>query len=161
MSEETRGIPPASTVRRILVLSGPNLNLLGVREPQVYGSVTLAEIHRRVEARARRLGVSVDTRQENAEGALIEAIQKALGVYGGIVFNPGAYTHYSYALRDAVAAVSLPVVEVHLSNVAAREAFRRRSVIAPVALGTIAGLGPLGYELAVEALVDHLWGTPA
>lgn len=143
--------------RRVLVLSGPNLNLLGTREPEVYGVLTLEEIHRRVRARGEALGVAIDTAQSNAEGELIDRIQEARYTAAGIVFNPGAYTHTSYALRDAISAVGLPVIEVHLSNTAARERFRHRSVLAPVALGTIAGLGPIGYELALEALVRHVW----
>lgn len=152
MAEDDR-----SAKRRILVLSGPNLNLLGVREPGIYGAVTLEEIHRRVRARGQRLGVEVETAQANGEGELIDRIHAAREGTFGIVFNPGAYTHTSYALRDAISAVALPMVEVHLSNTAARERFRHRSVLASVALGTITGLGPLGYELALEALACHLW----
>lgn len=142
--------------RRVLVLSGPNLNLLGLREPAIYGSQTLADIHAQVEARAGALGLEVECRQRNGEGDLIDALHEARTAFGGIVFNPGAYAHTSYALRDAVSAIGVPVVEVHISNVHAREAFRHRSVIAPVAWGTIAGLGALGYELALEALAARL-----
>lgn len=137
---------------RILVLSGPNLNLLGEREPSVYGSQSLHDIHRALEARAAALGVAVECRQHNGEGELIDALHAARQRVVGVVLNPGAYAHTSYALRDAVAAIAPPVVEVHLSNVFARESFRHRSVIAAVAWGTISGLGPQGYELALEAL---------
>jgi 3-dehydroquinate dehydratase-2 len=146
--------------RRLLVLSGPNLNLLGTREPGVYGSVTLEEIHRRVTARGEAFGVGVETDQVNGEGELIGRVHRALGRVGGIVLNAGAYTHTSYALRDAISAVALPVVEVHMSNTAARERFRHRSVIAAVCWGTVAGFGALSYELAVEALVRRLWPDP-
>ena len=136
----------------ILVLSGPNLNLLGTREPSIYGRESLADIHGRLERLAGELGASVDCRQHNGEGELIDALHGARGRFAGIVFNPGAYAHTSFALRDAVAAIGVPVVEVHLSNVFAREPFRHTSVIAPVAWGTLSGLGSLGYELALRAL---------
>ncbi len=141
---------------RILVLSGPNLNLLGEREPGVYGTVTLADIHRALERRAGALGVQLDLRQHNGEGEMIDALHGVRKTAAGVVLNPGAYAHTSYALRDAVAAIALPVVEVHLSNVFARERFRHRSVIAPVAWGTISGLGAHGYELALEALARRV-----
>ncbi len=139
-------------VPRILVLSGPNLNLLGEREPSVYGTASLEDIHRALRARAGALGVEVDLRQHSGEGEMIDALHGVRKGAAGVVLNPGAYAHTSYALRDAVAAIALPVIEVHLSNVFAREAFRHKSVIAPVCWGTISGLGPYGYELALEAL---------
>ena len=138
---------------KILVLHGPNLNLLGRREPSVYGVLTLEQINRRLGDLAAELGVAVDCRQSNSEGQLIDLLQGAARETNAVVFNPGAYTHYSYALRDAVAALEIPVIEVHLTNIHAREVFRRHSVIAPVASGQISGLGLTGYLLALRAAV--------
>lgn len=136
---------------KILVLHGPNLNLLGEREPAVYGHLTLEEINERLYRRARRLGVELEIFQSNHEGELIDRLHAARGQAQAIIVNAGALTHYSLALRDAVKAVGLPTIEVHLSNIYAREAFRRRSVLAPVVTGQISGLGALGYLLALEA----------
>jgi len=139
---------------RALVLHGPNLNLLGSREPTVYGRVSLADVDRRIRDHARTLGIAVACRQSNVEGELIGWLQQARrDGFFGVVMNPGAFTHYSIALRDAVSAITLPVVEVHLSNVHGREEFRRHSVIAAVARGQIAGFGPQSYSLALDALV--------
>jgi 3-dehydroquinate dehydratase-2 len=141
---------------RILVLNGPNLNLLGTREPEIYGRATLSEIEQRVRQRAEELSCQVGFAQHNGEGELVSAVQQATERYQGVVLNPGALAHYSLSLRDAIAATGVPVVEVHLSNVFGREAFRRRLVTADVALGVIAGLGPAGYVAALDALVERL-----
>jgi len=141
---------------RILVIHGPNLNLLGSREPGLYGSATLAEIDRSLQERARQLEVSLTSVQSNHEGALVDRIQQARDDADGILINAAAYTHTSVALRDALLAVALPYVELHLSNVHAREPFRHRSLLADRALGVIGGFGPLSYGLALEGLVAHL-----
>lgn len=141
-------------MKTILVLHGPNLNLLGEREPQVYGALTLAEIDRHLITLGQELGVEVRTQQSNHEGVLIDGLHDCRKWAAGVVFNPGGYTHTSVALRDAVAAIGVPVVEVHLSNTQAREDFRRQSLIAPVCVGTIAGFGWLSYALALRALVE-------
>ena len=141
----------------ILVLHGPNLNLLGSREPAVYGRTTLAEVDAAIARHGEARGVRVDCRQSNHEGVLVDAIQQAAAQgFAAVVLNPGALGHYSYALRDAIAGVDLPVVEVHLSNVQARESFRHRSVIAPVCRGQIAGFGLHSYLLGVDAALAVL-----
>ena len=138
----------------VLVLHGPNLNLLGTREPGVYGRVTLGEVDRLLREHGRRRGLRVECRQSNLEGELIGWLQTARrDGFSGVVLNPGAFTHYSFALRDAVSAIDVPVVEVHLSNIHGREEFRRHSVIAAVARGQIAGFGPQSYVLGLEALL--------
>jgi 3-dehydroquinate dehydratase-2 len=141
---------------RILVLHGPNLNLLGTREPEVYGKTTFDDLNRSLKEAARNMGVELRIIQSNSEGQIIDAIHDALTYADGIIINPGAYTHYSYAIRDALAAVRLPCIEVHVSNVHAREEWRRHSVVAPVVLGQIIGLGPRGYLIALEALKSHV-----
>lgn len=140
----------------ILVLNGPNLNLLGQRQPEVYGATTLAEIENRCVAHGADHGCTVTCLQSNHEGVLVDAIHAAKGVHDGLVLNAGAYTHTSVALMDAIASVELPVVELHLSNIHARESFRHKSFIAPVAVGQICGFGPHGYILALDALRAHL-----
>ncbi|UBF25380.1 type II 3-dehydroquinate dehydratase [Kovacikia minuta CCNUW1] len=140
----------------ILVLHGPNLNLLGKREPGIYGSLTLDDINRLLEKEAATLGVNISFLQSNHEGALVDAIHAASTLHQGIVINAGAYTHTSVAIRDAIAAVSLPAVEVHLSNIYRREEFRHHSHIAPVVIGQISGFGSDSYLLGLRALVNHL-----
>lgn len=140
----------------VVVLHGPNLNLLGQREPEIYGTTTLADIDQGLRARAAELGVEVQTFQSNHEGALIDRIHEARRTAHAIVINAGGLTHTSVALRDAVAAAGLPAIEIHLSNLAAREKFRHRSLLAPVCVGQVAGFGALGYRLALEAAVDQI-----
>ena len=139
---------------KILILNGPNLNLLGTREPAVYGSATLADVERLIRDRAARLAVEVDFRQSNHEGQLIDWLHQARGNFDVLILNAGAFTHTSVALRDAIAGVGLPAIEVHLSNVHAREEFRHKSMIAAVCKGVIAGFGPNSYVLALEAAVN-------
>ena len=136
---------------RILVLNGPNLNLLGQREPQIYGRATLADLEALVRERAARLGIEVELRQSNDEGQLVDWVQQARDSFDALVLNAGAYTHTSIALRDAITAAGVRTIEVHLSNVHAREEFRRHSMIAPVCAGIICGFGPLSYLLGLEA----------
>ena len=140
----------------ILVLQGPNLNLLGKREPGIYGKTTLEDIHRLLEQEAALLQMQISPFQSNHEGGLIDAIHGAIAQHHGILINPGAYTHTSVAIRDAIAAVALPTVEVHLSNIHQREPFRHHSYIAPIAIGQICGFGAESYRLGLQALVHHL-----
>jgi 3-dehydroquinate dehydratase-2 len=137
---------------RVLVLHGPNLNLLGEREPHIYGSQTLAEVNEQISAEAGQLGLDVRCEQYNGEGQLIDALHAARKQYDGVIINPGAYAHYAYAIADAITAIGLPVVEVHLSNIASREPFRRRSVTASACRAVVSGLGATGYILALRAL---------
>ncbi len=146
----------APVVTKILILHGPNLNLLGSRETEVYGTVTLEGINRDLESLARELDVTLMIHQSNGEGELVEWIQKAKGQFDALVINPGAYTHTSIALRDAVAGVGIPTIEVHLSNIYRREEFRQHSYIAGVALGQISGFGPDSYTLGLRAALAHL-----
>lgn len=143
---------------RILVLNGPNLNLLGTRQPEIYGTTTLAEIEAGCDETAKALGITHEWRQSNHEGQLIDWIHAAKDGFDGIVLNAGAFTHTSVALHDAILSTGTPTVEVHLSNIHAREGFRKRSYIAPVVVGQIAGFGPASYGLGIRALVAHLTG---
>ena len=138
---------------RVLVLNGPNLNTLGTREPAVYGTMTLAHIQKELEVRGKELNATITCYQSNYEGGIIDTIQEHAGTVDGIIINPGAFTHYSFAIRDALAAVKAPTIEVHLSNIYAREEFRHTSVMAAICKGHIVGLGWRGYLLALEALV--------
>lgn len=141
-------------MRKIRIINGPNLNMLGIREPEVYGSLTLDELNTRIASEAELLHLETEFLQFSGEGEIVNAIHAAQGDADGIILNAGAYTHYSYAIRDAVASVSVPCVEVHLSNIHAREEFRRKSVIAPVCQGQISGFGVVGYLLALRALIQ-------
>lgn len=144
---------------KILVMNGPNLNLLGTREPEIYGTVTLADIHERLRRRANEVDLDIEFMQSNHEGALVDAIQRARRTADYIILNAGAFTHYSIAIRDAIAAVNVPVIEVHLSNIHRREKFRRTSVIAPVVLGQIAGFGAESYMAALEVIICRMGGV--
>ncbi len=146
-------------MKRILVLHGPNLNLLGGREPEVYGKTTLYEINRLLEREAKKLGVEVVTFQSNSEDELVEAVHRAKGNFDAAIVNAGAFTHYSYALRDALTGVALPFVEVHISNVFAREGFRKGSVLSDVAIGVVSGFGAYSYVMALRFLVEAFDGT--
>lgn len=141
---------------KILCVNGPNLNLLGTREPDKYGTVTLAQIEKNVKSKAQELGIEVDFYQNNIEGEIVNAIQAAKGIYDGIIINPAAYTHTSVAIRDAISAVMIPSVEIHLSNIHTREEFRHKSFTAPVCVGQITGFGSYGYILALFAIVEYL-----
>lgn len=140
---------------KFLVINGPNLNMLGTREPEKYGTTTLPDIEKEITAHAKEKGVEVDFYQSNIEGEIVTAIQKAKGVYDGIIINPAAYTHTSVALRDAILAIELPTVEIHLSNIHTREEFRHHSYTAPVCVGQITGFGKFGYIMALDAIINH------
>ncbi len=137
---------------KVLYLNGPNLNMLGIREPTIYGALTLKQIEHQVQEKAQELGIQIEFRQSNHEGSLIDWIHEASGIFDAIILNAGAYTHTSIAIRDAVSSIKVPVVEIHLSNVHAREEFRKKSFIAPVCAGVIAGFGAESYTLALIAV---------
>ncbi len=141
---------------KILIINGPNINLLGTREPEIYGTLTLDKINEELAKYAASLGVETETFQSNIEGEIVDRIQQAKGVCDGIVINPAAYTHTSVAIRDAISAVALPAVEVHISNIHNREEFRKHSFIAPVCIGQIAGFGLDSYKLGLQAIVNNL-----
>lgn len=145
-------------MKKYLVINGVNLNMLGIREPGIYGKSTLKDLEAAVREKAKTLGVEVDFFQSNFEGEIVEKIHSAMRVYDGIIINPGAFTHYSYAIRDAFGSVKLPVIEVHISNIHKREEFRHTSVIVPECIGQICGLGFMGYILALEALCNGQQG---
>lgn len=140
-------------MKKILIINGPNLNMLGIREPGVYGGETLDEVYEKIRNKAKDLGCEIEFFQSNIEGEIINNIHSAMNCFDGIVINPGAFTHYSYAIRDAISSVNIPVIEVHISNVHKREEFRHKSVTAPVCVGQICGLGTNGYLYALEELV--------
>lgn len=144
---------------RILILNGPNLNLLGTREPTIYGHHTLADVEAMARIHAKTVGWDVDFQQSNSEGVLVDTMQNARTTCVGVILNAAAYTHTSVALRDVISAIEIPVIEVHLSNIHAREPFRQTNFISPVALGQIAGFGINGYKLAIDALAAHLGAT--
>jgi 3-dehydroquinate dehydratase II len=152
MSQNREPRPP----RRVLLLHGPNLNLLGRREPEIYGSETLADVDDRARALGAELELTVDARQSNHEGVLVDAIHEAMTDFAAVVINPGAYTHTSVAIRDALAAIPGPIVEVHISNVHTREPFRHHSYVSPVATAVIAGAGTLGYDLALRFVATRI-----
>ncbi|SEB69680.1 type II 3-dehydroquinate dehydratase [Paenibacillus sp. GP183] len=143
-------------MKKVLVINGPNLNMLGVREPGVYGSVSLQDIQQKLLGLADELSLELEFYQSNHEGGIIDTLHLAFEQVDGILINPGAFTHYSYAIRDAISAVALPTVEVHMSNIHKREAFRHLSVIAPVAVGQVSGFGAYSYEVGLRALHQHL-----
>ena len=145
-----------SEPQRILVVHGPNLNLLGSREPDIYGTTTLEEINGDLSSAAKEWGAEVEFFQSNYEGALVDRIQESQSLADGILINPGGLTHTSVTLRDALVATELPIVEVHLSNIFAREEFRRSSFVSPISLGVVSGFGPMGYGLGLNALLEHL-----
>ncbi|MFA5775019.1 MAG: type II 3-dehydroquinate dehydratase [Ilumatobacteraceae bacterium] len=145
-----------SSSTTVLVLNGPNLNLLGSRQPEIYGTASLDDHVTKLQGEAKKQGIIVESFQSNSASELIDQIHKARGLYAAIIINPGAFTHYAWSLSDALVAFDGPVVEVHLSNPSARESWRHVSVIAPVAIGTIAGFGGHGYVLAMQAIVKHL-----
>lgn len=141
---------------KVLVIQGPNLNMLGIRDPRIYGNYKLENIHQNIKAHAEQLALEVDFYQSNYEGEIVDKIQECLGQYDGIIINPAAYSHTSIAIRDAISAVGLPTIEVHISNIHAREEFRQKSLTASVCSGSIVGFGPFGYHLALQGISQIL-----
>lgn len=141
---------------KVIVIQGPNLNMLGIRDPRIYGPAKLETIHQNIQKHAEQIGLEVEFFQSNFEGEIVDKIQEALGQYDGIVINPAAYSHTSIAIRDAISAVNLPTIEVHVSNIHAREEFRQKSITAGACAGVIAGFGPMGYHLALQGLSQIL-----
>ena len=141
---------------KLLVINGVNLNMLGMREPEIYGNATLSDLKNQINSFCNDKNIEVSFYQSNIEGEIVNKIHEAMGVYDGIIMNPGAFTHYSYALHDALTSVTVPCVEVHISNIHKREQFRKKSVTAPACIGQITGFGFFGYIMAVEALVNYL-----
>lgn len=142
-------------MNKYLIINGPNLNMLGIREPGIYGGDTLEDVYELIRSNAKRLNVEVEFFQSNIEGEIINAIHSSMGKYNGIIMNPGAFTHYSYAIHDALTSVNVPCIEVHISNIHKREEFRHKSVTAPACKGQICGLGVYGYVLALEAFCNE------
>lgn len=142
-------------MNKYLIINGPNLNMLGIREPGIYGGDTLEDVYELIRSNAKRLNVEVEFFQSNIEGEIINAIHSSMGTYNGIIMNPGAFTHYSYAIHDALTSVNVPCIEVHISNIHKREEFRHKSVTAPACRGQICGLGVYGYVLALEAFCNE------
>lgn len=145
-------------MKRILLINGPNLNRLGKREPHIYGYVTLDDLEKELRLFASKIGIDLVCVQSNHEGVIIDKFHEAGDTYDGVIINPGAFTHYSYAIRDAIASITIPTIEVHISNVHAREEFRHTSVIAPVTVGQVVGLGLYGYNVAILAMLEKLGG---
>ena len=141
---------------KVLILNGPNLNMLGIREPEKYGSETLTSIEKELFAYSFELGIDIETFQSNSEGEIIDKIQKTIGIFDGIIINPGGYTHTSVAIRDAIASVNAPCVEIHMTNIYSREEFRHKSLISPVCVGQISGFGKNSYKLGLKALSEYL-----
>lgn len=141
--------------KKILIINGPNLNMLGIREPEIYGKETLEDIYTKIKSKADSLGVETEFFQSNIEGEIINAIHQSMNKFDGIIMNPGAFTHYSYAIHDAISSINVPVIEIHLSNIHKREEFRHRSVTAPACVGQICGLGSNGYIYALEELCNE------
>lgn len=159
--EQERHLNSPRDKLKVLVINGPNLNRLGLREPEIYGKLTLSDLEEILRREGKVLGIDLDFFQSNSEGAIVDAIQQARDKYDGLIINPGAYTHYSIAIRDAIAGEGIPTVEVHISNIYKREEFRHHSLIAPVSIGQVSGFGFYGYVMALYGLNNYLRGNHA